>query len=161
MLFRFRHFVTRLSVLRNPVLVLWRSSRVDVKLQAAIPVWVDAVEKVFSGWRTKFFSPAGGSHAGQREGPHRISAKRSQTFVHVLQRLAATETTKTQPLRDFRSSSIFDFFDSIGHFLFRQHRSFSEVRARIADFRSSPDNGHQASEAVTSDKCHNRTHALQ
>jgi|SRR6476660_2149583 len=51
------------------------------------PLSVDAVEK--------FFSPTGGSHAGQREGPHRIAAKRSQTFLHALQRLAATETSKT------------------------------------------------------------------
>src|SRR6266446_6758835 len=55
---------------------------------------VDAFEKIFSYWRKKFFSPTGASYSGQREGPHRITQKRSQTFVDALQRLAAAETKK-------------------------------------------------------------------
>jgi len=44
----------------------------QVRRLLASPLWVDAVEKVFSGWRTKFFSPAGASHAAQREGANRM-----------------------------------------------------------------------------------------
>jgi len=77
------------------------------------PLMTDTVEKVFSGWRTKLFSAAGASSARQREGPHRFTQKRSQTVVSVLRRLAAAETMKKRPSRDFRSRSIFDFFNSI------------------------------------------------
>jgi len=42
-----------------------------------------------------------------------MTQKRSWTFVTVLQRLSVAETTKDRSLRDFRSLSIFDFFNSI------------------------------------------------
>jgi len=52
-------------------------------------------KKSFLADEQNFSAPLVGPMLGQREGPHRIAAKRSQTFVHALQRLAATETTKT------------------------------------------------------------------
>jgi hypothetical protein len=59
-----------------------------------------------------------------RDDPH---TKRSQTFVLVLQRLTAVERTKNRLSRDFRSLSIFDFFNSIG-----QKRRFGDVRVTSA-----------------------------
>jgi len=40
----------------------------------------DAVEEVFSGWRTKFFSTAGGSHAGPTWG---TTSNRSKTITDL------------------------------------------------------------------------------
>jgi hypothetical protein len=47
-----------------------------------------------------------------KSGKHLLELSFSH-FVHALQRLTAAETTKNWPLRDFRSHSMFDFFDSI------------------------------------------------
>ena len=61
----------------------------------------------------KFFRTSGASHTRRREGPHQFTQNRSWTFVTVLQRLSAAETTKNRPSRDFRGLSIFDFFNTI------------------------------------------------
>ena len=52
-------------------------------------------KKSFLADEQNFSAPLVGPMLGQREGPHRIAAKRSQIFVQALQRLAATEPTKT------------------------------------------------------------------
>ena len=66
--------------------------------------------------RRNFSGSAGGVSARRDvQGPHRFTQKRPRTSLSVLQSLAAVKTWKKIRLsRDFRSSSIFDFFDSIG-----------------------------------------------
>src|SRR6266849_6634073 len=86
----------------------------EVRFWWSGPLLADTVEKVLSGLRTKFFSPAGAPHARRREGPHRFAQEQSRIFVPALQRLTATEKVRNCPSRDFRSCSIFDFFNSIG-----------------------------------------------
>jgi hypothetical protein len=54
-----------------------------------------------------------GDHALRYEGPHRLTQRRPPTPVLVLQSLAAAEITNIRHSRDFRCSSIFDFFNSI------------------------------------------------
>jgi len=77
------------------------------------PKWVDTVEKVFWGWRTKFSKAADAFRTQPCEGPCRISEKRPRTFVSALRRISTTELSKNQHLRDFWRRSIFDFFNSI------------------------------------------------
>jgi hypothetical protein len=69
----------------------------------------DAVEKVFSGRRTKFFSHAGASHATQREGPHRITKKRSQTIVLPYIGLRRPRQRKTDLCEIFRATQLSTF----------------------------------------------------
>jgi len=125
MLFRFRHFVTRLSVLRNPVLVLWRSSRVDVKLQAAIPVWVDAVKKKSSlADEQNFSAPLVGPMLGNvrdriesQQNDHRPSymSYRGLRRPRQLKRNLC-EIFGAPQFSTFSTASVIFFFDSIGHF---------------------------------------------
>jgi len=125
MLFRFRHFVTRLSVLRNPVLVLWRSSRVDVKLQAAIPVWVDAVKKKsFLADEQNFSAPLVGPMLGNvrdriesQQNDHRPSymSYRGLRRPRQLKRNLC-EIFGAPQFSTFSTASVIFFFDSIGHF---------------------------------------------
>ena len=71
-------------------------------------------------------------------GPMLGNIDRSKTIIDLrtfLQRLAATETTKT--LTFARFSELLNFR------LFRQHRSNPEVRARNWEVRSSPVNAHR------------------
>ena len=80
-----------------------------------LPLWVDTVEKVFWGWRTKFCRAADALRAQRREGPHCFSEKRPRSLVSALQSIAVAESSKNQVWRDFWRRSIFDFFNSIGH----------------------------------------------
>src|SRR5260221_13167414 len=57
------------------------------------PFRADTVEKVFSGWRTKFFRTADAVRTRRREGPHRFTQKRPRTFVSGLASIAALETS--------------------------------------------------------------------
>ncbi|SRR5260221_13338642 len=72
-------------------------------------------KKYFLAAELNFSTPLVASRARQCDGPHRITRERSQSFVHVLQRLAAAEAAKNRLSRDFGSCSIFDFFDRIDH----------------------------------------------
>jgi hypothetical protein len=63
-----------------------------------------------------------------------VESQQNNTFVHALQRLAATETTKTSPLRDFRSSSIFDFFDRIDPKRTKQEKTPKNSRFPLVQF---------------------------
>jgi hypothetical protein len=47
-------------------------------------------------------------------GPHRFTQKQPPTSVSAQRSVAAVETAKNQLSRDFRGSSIFDFFNNIG-----------------------------------------------
>src|SRR6478736_3020378 len=132
MLFRFRHFVTRLSVLRNPVLVLWRSSRVDVKLQAAIPVWVDAVKKKsFLADEQNFSAPLVGPMLGNVR--DRIESQQNDHRPSYIsyRGLRRPRQLKRNLCEIFGAPQFSTFSTASVIFFFRQHRSFSEVRARI------------------------------
>jgi hypothetical protein len=62
----------------------------------------------------KILKTAGASLSPRGEGPHQVPQKRPPAFVSILQMLAAAEITNAQHLRDFRSSTIFEFFNTIG-----------------------------------------------
>jgi hypothetical protein len=70
----------------------------------------------------KILRTAGASLSLRGEGPHQLPQKRSLTFVSSLRSLAATEIGNAQHLRDFRSTAIFEFFNTI-----RQLRSFRQL----------------------------------
>jgi len=91
------------------------------------PFRADTVEKVFSGWRTKFFRTADAVRTRRREGPHRFTQKRPRTFVLGLASIAAVETSKHRLSRDFQRRSIFDFCNNIG-----TNRTSSDVRLESA-----------------------------
>jgi hypothetical protein len=74
----------------------------------------DCVEKVLFGRRPKFFWTADAFHARRREGPHQFTQTQPRTVLLVLKSRAAAERPNNRPSRDFRSRSIFDFFNSIG-----------------------------------------------
>ena len=69
-------------------------------------------KKSFLADEQNFSAPLVGPMLGNVR-DHIESRQNDTDLVHAIQRLAATETTKTD-VRDFRSSSTFDFFDSIG-----------------------------------------------
>ena len=48
---------------------------------SAVLSLTDTVEKVFSGWGTKFYKAADAFYAQRHEGPDRFSAKRPWSFV--------------------------------------------------------------------------------
>jgi hypothetical protein len=73
----------------------------------------NSVEKVFLGWRPKFSRTTDAFRGRRYEGPHCFTQKRPWTFVAPLQSPAAARTSKNQLSRDFRSSPIFDFCNSI------------------------------------------------
>jgi hypothetical protein len=77
------------------------------------PSLTDTVEKVFWGWRLKFFRAADAFRAQRCEGPRRFSEKRPRTFVSAIWSIPAAALSKNQHLRDFWRRSIFDFFNSI------------------------------------------------
>jgi hypothetical protein len=74
----------------------------------------DCVEKVLFGRRPKFFRTADAFHARRREGPHQFAQTQPRTVLLVLKSRATAERPNNRPSRDFRSRSIFDFFNSIG-----------------------------------------------
>jgi hypothetical protein len=73
----------------------------------------DSAEKALFGRRPKFFWTADALHARQREGPHKFNRTQPRTVLLVLKSRAAAERPNNRPSRDFRSRSIFDFFNSI------------------------------------------------
>ncbi len=77
------------------------------------PFRADSVEKVFLGRRPKFSGTTDAFRVRRFEGPHGFTKKRPRTFVAPLQSLAAARASKNQLSRDFRSSPIFDFCNSI------------------------------------------------
>src|SRR5258705_13944882 len=77
------------------------------------PRWVDIVEKVFLGRRTKILRAAHAFYARRREGPYRFIQNRSRTSVVELKSDAAAEKSKDQFSRDFWGRSIFDFCNNI------------------------------------------------
>src|SRR6267143_1577605 len=83
----------------------------------------DTVEKVFSHRRMKFFRTSGASHTRRREGPHQFTQNRSWTFVTVLQRLSAAETTKKPTFARF--SRPLDFR------LFQHNRPNADIRRLV------------------------------
>src|SRR5258705_13042961 len=76
--------------------------------------WGDSVEKVFLGWRPKFFRAADAFRTWRYEGPHRFPQKRPRSLVWALRSIAVVELAKNQLLRDFRHRSVFDFCNKIG-----------------------------------------------
>jgi hypothetical protein len=73
----------------------------------------DSVEKVFLGWRPKFFRAADAFRTRRREGPYRFIQNRSPTSVAALKTDAAAEKSKDQLSRDFRHRSIFSTFATV------------------------------------------------
>jgi hypothetical protein len=57
--------------------------------------------------------PAGASHSLRREGPHQLPQKQPLALVSILQSLAAAEIANMRHLRDFRSTAISEFFNTI------------------------------------------------
>ena len=90
------------------------------------PLRADTVEKVFSGWRTKFSRAADAFRPQRCEGPRRFSEKRPRILVLAPCSIPAAELSKNQHLRDFWRRSIFDFSNSI-----RQQRSSAEQKTLI------------------------------
>ena len=93
----------------------------------------------------KFFRLAGAFCTRRREGPHRFALDRSPAAVSIPQGSVATKTSKSRLSRDFRSSSIFEFCNSIGATrTWRGGLSMSAVWGRTdmpfkrADFRVCP-----------------------
>ena len=64
---------------------------------------------------TKIPRTAGASLSLRGEGPHQLPQKRSLALVSILQSLAAAKIANALRLRDFRSSAIFEFFNTICH----------------------------------------------
>jgi hypothetical protein len=62
---------------------------------------------------TEILRAAGASLSPRGEGPHELPQNRSLALVSILQRLAAAEIADTLHLRDFWSSAIFEFFNTI------------------------------------------------
>src|ERR1700730_11986139 len=75
----------------------------------------DCVEKVLFRLGLKILRAAGASLSLRGEGPHELPQKRSLALVSILRRLAAAEIAHALRLRDFRSSAIFEFFNTICH----------------------------------------------
>jgi hypothetical protein len=79
-------------------------------------------------------------------GPHRLTQKRPPTLASILQSLAAAEIINIRHSRDFRSPSIFDFFNTIGK---------ADVEMRMLDLAGSrgldlaQGRGHSEGSAVT------------
>jgi hypothetical protein len=63
------------------------------------------LKKSFSAGERNFSASLVRPARGDMRGPHRFPQNRSQTFVAVLQRLAAAERTKNRSSRDFRCDS--------------------------------------------------------
>ena len=108
-------------------------------------LWVDTVEKIFWGGRTKFSRAADAFRAQRCERPRRFSEKRPRTFVLALRSIPAANLSKNQHLRDFWSFSIFDFFNSIGTFptclaglTMSVARGKADLAITNADFRKDP-----------------------
>ena len=95
---------------------LWAKCRLALSRHRSFgerPLRADCVEKVRFRRRLKILGAAGASLSLRGEGPDQLPQKRSLAVVSILQRLAAAEIANALHLRDFRSSAIFEFFNTI------------------------------------------------
>ena len=71
------------------------------------------LKKSFLAYERNFSAPRVRPTTRRREGPDRFAQEQSRIFVPARQSLTATEKVRNCLSRDFRSCSIFDFFNSI------------------------------------------------
>jgi len=75
----------------------------------------------------KILGTAGASLSLRGEGSHQLLQKRSLALVSILQSLAAAEIANAIRLQAFRSSAIFEFFNTI--------RREADIPQQGSDFR--------------------------
>jgi hypothetical protein len=110
----FRHHGDRLWDALSAISYVPYEQNGNVRAGGKLPFLADFVEKVFLGWRPKFFRTADAFRTRGYEGPHHFVQKRSWSFVSALRSIALVVSAKNQRLRDFRRRSIFDFCNNIG-----------------------------------------------